>query len=192
MPGGSATDVLGDAVRAERLRSARIFNSLRLIGITMFFAMVVVMGDVLGQSGWTVNRSLFIVYWTIALLFWWLARRSNRAALAMGVAIALFDMPAVLLLQLNALPQADAGFVVGSTAGLYALLVMAAMATLKAREVLLATAVGILLEGVIVARVGFAVPTFVIAMMMLVLAGGACVQIIGRVRRLVEDVAAEQ
>jgi adenylate cyclase len=185
-------DVLAPALLKERLRSARLFNRYRFLGVTVFLAFSAFTSFVLGLSEWEPDWRVFLAYWLVAGGIWWAGRRSTTFATFAGLAIALIDMPAVTALQWGALRLADPGFIFGSNAALLVLLIIGSMATLDVREVRFATAIAIMLQTALGLRIGWIVPTIVFADLMMLFAVAGCTYLIGRITTLVSEATAEQ
>src|SRR4029077_7114878 len=130
LTGGMTGEAFAAALAGERVRTARLFNLLRFVGVSAFFALTILMGAVLKDPEWVANDwTLFTVYWVASGAVLWLGARSERVARWSGLGIPLLDMPAVFLLQSGALlGRANAGFIVGGSEAFYVLLIIGAMA----------------------------------------------------------------
>jgi len=184
--------VLAHALQQERLRTGRLFNFYRLIGVTVFFGFTAVTDVVLSLPDWGVNWPLFVAYWLVACGLWLAGRSSDRIAGIAGLAIPLIDMPVVTFLQWGALQITDPGFVYGSNGALLILFIVGSMATLEQRTVVLATAVAVLLQTLLGLEIGPIGATIVFSILMMVLACLGCRYLIQRIRGLVEEATAEQ
>ena len=153
----------------------------------MFFALTAGMGLLLRRPGWTANDwPLFTAYWVAAGLSLWAGEVSVRAARLFGIVIPLLDMPAIFFLQRAALTPAAAGYVVGSMSGLNIMFLIATMAALDRRQLVLATIVALGLQTVLFARAGAEPASAIFAALMVLFAALGCTFLIGRFRRLVE------
>src|SRR5690348_3591840 len=148
-------DAFATALAAERLRAARLFNAIRFLGVTVFFALTVLMGIVLRRADWRHNDwRLFTAYWIVALIIWVGGRRDAIARIA-GFAIPFIDMPAVFLLQRTVIPHVGSpGVVAGVTAGYFVLFIIGATATLSVPIVTVAALVAALLQTLLLRMIG--------------------------------------
>jgi adenylate cyclase len=192
--GAEAEDAFTRALAAERVRSARLANLLRFVGVSLFLGVTAVMAFVVRRPGWQYNDwPLFLAYWLGAGLILALGRRSERIARLAVLAAPLVDMPAVFRLQWALLehvpnPQAIAVF----TTGFFLLLIVATMATLDERAVFLAAAVATALEVTLETRGGADPGARLTTALVILIAAVVCVYVIRRATRLVHDVAREQ
>jgi adenylate cyclase len=188
----SAPDPFAAALAAERVRTARLFNRLRFLGVSAFFALQIFMGAVVARPDWmTVDWPLFTAYWAASGVLFRVGARSATAARWSGLSIPLMDMPAVYLLQTAALAgEVNDGFIIGGTTGLLVLLIIGAMATLDARLVVVSAVVAAALQTSLQVRAGLGSALF--SVMMLLFAAAGCSDFIRRITRLVARAAEEQ
>ena len=186
-------DAFATALAAERLRAARLFNAIRFLGVTVFFALTVLMGIVLRRADWRHNDwRLFTAYWIVALIIWVGGRRDAIARIA-GFAIPFIDMPAVFLLQRTVIPHVGSpGVVAGVTAGYFVLFIIGATATLSVPIVTVAALVAALLQTLLLRMIGSDPGTEISTILMIAFGATACVYTIRRSTALVGDVSAEQ
>src|SRR5262245_45916643 len=78
-PATAACAGLDGELARERIRSARHINVLRLIGVSAFFLLFLVLGGVLRWPAWTGNLGVLAVYWVLSGAAVWVGRRSDRA-----------------------------------------------------------------------------------------------------------------
>jgi adenylate cyclase len=195
VPGREAAAwIFRDALAAERLRNARLFNLLRFVGVSAFYALALFAAFVLRDPSWRHNNwTLFAAYWPAAGAIFWFGGRSETVARIAALGIPLLDMPVVFLLQWSVLehvPNAEA--VARSTGGLFLLLLIGAMATLDERELALAAVVAVVLQAVLEHLAG---PGFLVALptvLMIALAAAGAAYVLRRTTHLVGDVSAEQ
>jgi adenylate cyclase len=187
-------DPFAAALAAERVRTARLFNLLRFIGVSAFFALTLLMGALLKRPDWVDNNwILFAAYWVASTALLWLGARSETVARWSGLGIPLMDMPAIFFLHVAALAgKANASFIVGSSAGFYVMLIIGAMAALDSREVVAAGAVAAICEVALDRRIGMDAASSVSSVLMMIMAAAGCMYVTSRVTRLVSDVANEQ
>jgi adenylate cyclase len=188
-------DAIAAAIASERVRTARLFNAFRFAGVGAFFALALFMGLVLGRRDWAANNwTLFAVYWTAAAALLVAAERSERIAAWSGLSIPLIDMPAVFFLTLgiSSPNPASVGFVYGTSAGLFVLLIVGAMATLDGRQVAVSALMAAAFEVALEQRIDMSLGTGVFTAIMMIMAAVACRYVIGRVARLAAQVVEEQ
>jgi adenylate cyclase len=192
------TDVAPEAFRhalaGERLQSARVFTLGRFAGVSAFFALALVMGLVLRNPGWTANNwPVFAAYWAGAGLVFWFGRRSESVAPLTSLAIPLLDMPAVFALHWAAITHPVTGdLVAGQSVAYFVLLIVATVAVLDERTLVVAAVVAAVLEVALVRHAGVDPGTGVAAVLAIAMAAVVGVYVIRRLTRLVADVSAEQ
>jgi hypothetical protein len=76
------------------------------------------LGGLFRLPAWSGNLRLFTVYWLATTVIFLVSRRSERAVLASGMAVALFDAPIVFFLQWATFPTSNPSGVAGFTVGL--------------------------------------------------------------------------
>jgi adenylate cyclase len=141
-----ADDVFQRALADERLRNARRLNLARLVAITAFTVMSVVLRHTPYPIG--PHLGLFVWYWVLAAGILWASRRSDHASRLGVLAIPFVDMPMVfLLVRSNVVRLQQAGWPGDATALAaqspiyYAIFVFLASLSLESRQVYLAAAV---------------------------------------------------
>jgi class 3 adenylate cyclase len=179
------------------VRTARLFNLYRFIGVTVFLAFTAFVILVLALPDWRTNWRVFFAYWVMAGVVWWTGRRSNTLARLAWLAIPLIDMPAVTALQWAGQEVGNPGFVYGSTAALLVLCIIASTAALDVRDVRFAAATAIVLQTVL-GLLGLrrmipttVIPAIVFTDLMMVFALAGCTHLMRRMTTLVGDATAE-
>jgi adenylate cyclase len=190
---GPADAAFHRALTAERVRSARIANWLRVTGVSTFFGLALVMGVGLGDPLWANNWTLFTAYWVASVAILLLGHRSEVAAHLSALAIPFVDMPAIFLLQSTVIAKIRNGdLLTAHTAVLYVLLVFGTTVTSDVRKVVAAGGIAVALEVVLQRMAGVDPVIGLNATLALVLATLAGVYFMRRTRALVGDVSAEQ
>jgi class 3 adenylate cyclase len=191
--GGHTTDALEAALAAERLRIGRFFGRFRFAGVTAFFALSVEMGLVLRRPTWAFNDWwLFTGYWLASAGSLWAGEVSPRFARAFGLTIPFIDMPAIFFLERAALTPTASGYVTGTMPGLCIMFLIATMAALNRRQLLLATVVALGLQTALLAHAGAEPASGIFEGLMVLFAALGCTFLIGRVTRLVEGAVREE
>lgn len=129
------------ALRDEQLAYARSIVLIRLFGVSVFFLIFIVLGQVMGVRSWQGNLTVFAPYWLMTVALAAASYRSERVLRHAGVALAVLDAPMIFALQYatyDTTPQPAA--VAGYTLGVYVLLVLLAAQTLVRWQVLLTAA----------------------------------------------------
>ena len=124
-------DSLQRELDRERLKNARRTNAVRFWGVSGFFLLFLVFGGLLRLPAWSGNLGLFTLYWLATTVILLVSRRSERVALASGMAVVLFDAPIVFFLQWATFPTSNPSGVAGFTVGVYVLFVMLAAFSLR-------------------------------------------------------------
>ena len=114
---------LGRALRAERLLNARRTHMVRLVGLSFFAGLFLLLGVVLGDRAWRTDWVALGVYLVLAVTCVVASHRSERLGAILTFAPAVLDMPFIYLVQRGQYattpsPAAVAGF----SMGLFALL----------------------------------------------------------------------
>jgi len=148
-------DPFARAIEREQLRNARLINLLRLVGVALFLAIHLLLGQLLGLAAWQGNIPLMSAYLLGALAVHLEGRRRRSTAKLGALAVPFLDMPMIFLLQSASFattddPRAVATF---SLAIFVALVVLAAM-SLDIRQIYFAAAVGAALELVLQSQGG--------------------------------------
>jgi hypothetical protein len=86
------------ALLAERRRNARTGAWVRFVSISLFLALVLVRGVILGLPGWQGHLHVLVPYWLLTIGLLVVGSRSEWLRQHGGIAIALLDMPVVFLL----------------------------------------------------------------------------------------------
>jgi len=141
------TDGFDKALSAERLRNGRLLNLLRLLGVSLFLALVL-REEFLKQAA--VDKrypELLTGYWLFSLALFVVGYVSDRMTRLGSLAIALVDVPLVFLIQLEYLHRsADPRAVANFALGLFLLLVMLAAMALRGWPILLTAVLAIASE----------------------------------------------
>src|SRR6185295_7334197 len=96
----AGTEAARQALAAERLRSARVLGLLRFVGISIAYALNLLLPEVLHETrAVQADVGLFACYWLAAAAVFWANRHFGRIAQLVGIDIAVVDMPFVFLLQ---------------------------------------------------------------------------------------------
>jgi adenylate cyclase len=183
---------LARALFAERLRAARLFNELRFLGVTVYFALGLFAGVALGLPDWQPDFRVFFVYWLMAGALWFTGRRSDRVVSTTGLGIAFVDMPAVTALSWAALRTGPVGYVVATNAALLVLFIIGSLAALDVRVVVLAGAIAATAQTALSIHGGNSVLGIVFGDVLMVFAVLGCAHTSGRVLALAAEATAEQ
>ena len=123
---------LGRALRAERLVNARRTHMVRLVGLSFFAGLFLLLGVVLGDRTWRTDWLALGVYLILAVACVVASHRSERLGALLTLAPAVLDMPFVYLVQRGQYdttpsPAAVAGFSIGLFALLLAIASLSSM-----------------------------------------------------------------
>lgn len=176
MPVDPEQVALGRALLAERLLNAGRAHVVRLVGVSFFAALFLVLGVVLADPAWATNTPALGFYLLLAIGCVVASKGSGRLAVLLTFAPALLDMPFVYLVQRGqyATTASPAG-VAGFSMGLFALLlasaslssvrwqIYATAAVAAAWEVLLQAEAGVSVGARISAAAVFALIAFVLS-----------------------------
>ena len=187
-------EAVRQAIAEERLLSARRVSFFRFFGISIAYVLNWITPRFIPEAlASQADLRLFAGYWFLAAVVFWAARRSDRIARVVGLDIALLDMPMIFLLQLTVLAKNPASIspaLVG--VAFYMLLILAAGFSLETRTILLAAAVGAVLQLLILHRAGVSRDFMVSAAGVLSGIAFGCVYNTRRTIQLVRSVASEQ
>jgi adenylate cyclase len=186
------TDAFAHALSEERLHNGRRLSWLRFIGVSGFFVLTVVLGAVADPS-WYGNLSLFALYWAIAAVLLWYARRPRARLRFTGFDIALVDMPlAFLLMRALFIGGPDDRGTAGFSIGFYVLLVVISALALDVRAIVLAAVMGAALEVALQTIAGITLGARIATVIVLGLTALTCAYATHRVIRLVGHVSEER
>jgi signal transduction histidine kinase len=175
----------------ERLQSAGRINALRLVGVSSFFALFLVLGGWLRIPAWQGNLGLFCAYWLLALASWFISRRRSSFARFSTLAIAAVDVPVVYLLQRATLATSpSASGVAGFTIGVFVLLVALCALSLDRRQIFGTAAVAALFEILLQREAGVGQGAMVATVLVLGLSAGACSYASARLNALIARMVA--
>jgi len=147
------TEASRHAVAAERVRSARFVGVFRFIGISIAFALNLLVPYVIpAQADFQSDVRLFACYWFLAAAVFLATRHAPLGARLVGLDVVLVDMPFSFVLQWNVVAKnpTTAGPAMGSVP-FYMLLVMAAGFSLQTWRIVLAAVIGCVLETLLLA-----------------------------------------
>src|SRR6476660_4103967 len=158
------------ALAAERLRNTRVYSGFRLAGVGAFLALIVVMGSVFRVPMWQGHLHLIGPYFALALVFFAVARRSDRGAELGALAIALVDCPAIFFLVRGFLSVTPGGSPDGPATfalALYVWLTVISGFALREHYILLTAVVAGLLAGLL-QQLALAPPEIIFMCVMLI------------------------
>lgn len=141
------SEIFGRVLEEERQRNARHLNGLRFIGVSLFLTLKLGVNYGLPHAVPPVFPWVLLGYWLLSGILFAGAHQFRRVARWSALAVPLFDMPAVFVVQwwdfkVCSDPRALAVF----TLSLFVLLVFLSAFTLQTRQVVLAGCVGIGLQ----------------------------------------------
>ncbi len=190
-PEGSQ-DSVSRALDAERQRNARQMAWIRLVAVTLLFAVSAFFGLVLGQRDWTVYLWTFAGYWVLTTVVGVAVAATPWAARWAGLTLAFVDVPAVYWLQHLAIPVSPSpGGVAGFTLGILVLLVLLAALSLRPSVTVVVTAIAAVAEVQLQREAGIGVGARVVAVVVLAVAAAGAWHLINRIRALSAAVSEE-
>jgi adenylate cyclase len=134
--------------RDERTRSARRVCALRALMVTAFLALNVWFGLIAGYAAPLSRIPPLAIYSALAIVFYFLARRSERVARNSWFALPLFDMPMIFFMQYHAISAAvDRSQVIATvTFSIFLFVVIASQLSLRRRNIYATTGAAAVLE----------------------------------------------
>ena len=166
---------------------------VRLAGVGTVLALVLVVAYAGAQADWRVMVPVFATYAVGAALLALAVRRSDRAAIWAGFAVALLDVPLVFVAQWLSVPVSPSpGGVAGFALGIFVLLVLLSTLSLSRRQTTLVAAISALAEVLLQREAGIRPGAWVASIVVLGCAAAVAAHLVARVRALVTDVAEEQ
>ncbi len=176
----------------ERLRSARIFGTIRFGCVTLALAVSAQQAFIANLADWRANLYILVYYWlaTLALLLLALWLRPVARFAALG--LALVDVPMIFWLQSVGLPLSPSpGGVAGFTLGIYcAFVVMASLGL----DTWITAAVAVMATGFEIAlqrMAGIGVGAQAVGGVVLLGTAASTWYLTARVRVLIDDVSSE-
>jgi len=139
----------------ERQRNARRVAVLRAVLLGAFFANWLIAIFVLGARKWGGELTLLSLYLAVAVGLWLAVKASDRVASVSSPAIPFLDIPALFLIFRVALRNEgeNYGMAILALAGLYLVMILLTVPTLRAREVALTGAAALGFELALLAGV---------------------------------------
>jgi signal transduction histidine kinase len=191
------SDAVERALASERLRNGRRMNLIRLVGVSFFFALFLLLGGVLGLRTWQGNLHYFAPYWVVTALLFVAGRRWAWGARTASWAIALVDMPMVFLLQYATFPTTpNVAAVAGYTMGIYVLLLLIEALSLDPLRIYYSALVGACFEGLLQRLAGVDNGAIVSSFIIMGVAAATCAfgsrRITDLIARVVADVTERQ
>ncbi len=176
----------------EREQNAVWVALLRAAGVTLLFGLSAYQGLVVGLADWRANLGVFGAYCAASLVLlavtWWVHPLRRWSAFALAVV----DVPALFWLQWLGIPLSPSpGAMATTTALAFAVCTLLAAMTLSRALVWLVTGVGAVASWLLSERAGLAPASRLVAPVLLVLVGAASAYVLGRMQRLLAQVAAE-
>ena len=166
---------------------------VRLAGVATVLALVLAVAYGGAQADWRVMVPVFAAYAVGAALLSIAVRRSDRAAIGAGFAVALLDVPLVFVAQWLSVPVSPSpGGVAGFALGIFVLLVLLSTLSLSRRQTTLVAAVSALAEVLLQREAGIRPGAWAATIVVLGCAAAVAAHLVARVRALVENVAEEQ
>lgn len=198
MPTAPPSPALERALALEKARSARLLNASRLLGVTV--ALVVDGTSQLVRSAYIgIPVGVGAAWWALALGLFLAGRRGDAWARATALAIPLADMPAafVVLYGVQARLIAagitnDAAVMAGFSISVFAVLIFLATGVLGRAQVVLVTAIGVVLQLVLSVTAHVDPTVLAFSAVPLVFAGFLAAFASERVIALVQSVVNEQ
>jgi adenylate cyclase len=166
---------------------------VRLTGVGTILALMLAIAYGGGQADWRVMVPVFATYAVGAALLALAVRRSDRAAIGAGFAVALLDVPLVFVAQWLSVPVSPSpGGVAGFALGIFVLLVLLSTLSLSRRQTTLVAGVSAVAEVLLQREAGIRPGAWVASFVVLGCAAAVAAHLVARVRALVGNVAEEQ
>jgi signal transduction histidine kinase len=186
------TEELAQILGEERLQNARRINRVRFAGVTFFFALFLVLSEVLGDRTWQGNIKPFTVYWIAAGIVLWAGQRRDSIARWASLAVPFLDMPMVFFVQWSTYPYTpNPAAVAGYSIGPFVLLLVLASLSLQTWKIYLTAASGAFWEMALQKLAGVSVGAMVSSVVLMLLGAFICVYGAGRLRELIGQVVRE-
>jgi adenylate cyclase len=197
-PDAPATDLdtealIGRALADQRARTGRVLAGVRLGGVGALLLVCLYRVYGAGEADWGVLPPIVAIYAACALALAVAVRASPRAGPWAFLGVALVDVPMVFLAQWVSVPVSPSpGGVAGFTLGIFVLLLLLGALSLDRRHVVAVLVGSTVCEVLLQWRAGIRPGGWAAAVVVLGCAAAAASHVIGRVRALVRNVAAEQ
>ena len=177
----------------RRYETAGRLIHIRMAAATIWFLFNCVFGLYAGYDELAVNVPVTGVYGALSLALVLASRGSSIVLRHSWMAIPLLDLPVIFLAQLRGIPIAGTpiGYACFSI-GLLAILVVVAQLSMRVRNVLLTTAVAIVVEIVLMIRGGLGPYWWIAALIVLSTIGFAASSVVDEFSILLRDVVAER
>jgi adenylate cyclase len=177
----------------ERHVNARRLAAIRLVAVALFTGLQVVMGSI--SELWSAPLTPFFVYLALAAALFGFSRWRTGPSRLGGLALPAVDVPmAGWLVFLSASPV-DGPFEQGAASfavGVFVFIVLLATLTLEKRLIAVTAVVAAVADATLILVGGMSVGGAISVVAVIMLALGASLYLVARVRKLVEGVASEQ
>jgi adenylate cyclase len=175
---------------AERSHNVLRLELIRFVGLSLAFAVTLIVAFGQHQADWAARVPPMTAYWVLAAALSLVAWRRPANALIIGWIGALVDFPFVYLLQVQAMPLSSSpGGVAGFTAAVFCALI--AVSTLLIDRLLLVAAAGVASVFVVLLQrqADIGLGAMIITVMVIGMTSVAGVYAISRIRRVIQTVA---
>src|SRR5262245_43050814 len=186
-----AHEVTRRALAGERLRTGRLLARIRLVGITLAFAVSWALPRCFSNAH-EGSLQIFGVYWVVAASLCLAGLRSERMVGLAGLDVALLDMPAAFALQLSASSRPGDPIAAVLAITYFTVLILGSCFSLRPRRIVLAAAVGVLLGVCLLLVTGADAGLVVTAALVMTGTAIGCHALTARTIALVRGVADEQ
>jgi signal transduction histidine kinase len=177
----------------HRLQMAHRLIQIRVVATTMWFAYHVVFGVFGKHADFRANIPLAAMYAGAAAVLYLASRRYPVVVRRSWLSLPFIDLPLIFVVQYRATPLAVTP--VGNAAfsvGILAILIVVAQLSMRIRNVLATTAIGVLLEIILLMRAGVTIYGWIAALMVLGTIGGAAAAVVEEFSLLLTDIVAER
>jgi adenylate cyclase len=190
----SNTDPLARALADERRLNTRRLGLVRVVGVSLFLALFLLLGVVLDIAYWRPILRLFAAYWFVVTMILWLGSRWEWLERRGALTIPLVDLPAIFLVMRDfslrdPTPVGPAAFGLGV---FLMFIIFAALIALDDRTIAFTAAVAAVFEVMLLTTTGAPGGTVVASVLVVALTAFGCAYASHRAIALVDRVSAEQ
>ncbi len=175
-------------VQEERGRTARVLSWLRVGGASIYFVVTLVFAKIEGLADWNATLPFITVYTVLSVALLVLTWKWSALLPYSGLAVGLFDMPAMTLVSLDAIGSMERPeYLLGTLAPMLTAAIVLAAASLDLASIALATGSALVCITVLLQSLHAPWSELAGPAVTTILAGVGSGSLVMRLRRLVEE-----
>lgn len=180
------------ALARERSQSAMTLARLRLIGISVVFALTLLLRYVLEKEDWGGAVLVFGLYWALSAITTAIVWYMPAAARWSGLSMAVVDVPMLFWAQSRMFADSNPAGIAGFTVGIFATIIAVSALSLEGVAILATWLSSVVFIAILMSMANQQPAITVFAAVVLGVTAGASSRLVKRLRFLVHSVAQEE